>query len=365
MAAPAKNRRWMVLQEPKGAPVLGKDIVLQEEPVPRAREGTFVVRVTSMSLDPYIRGTMNRVSYGQEQKYPRVMTCGAVGQVVESLHPRYPVGTLVQGQFGWQDYCVSKGTDTRILPAKLPQGGKPSWYFGVLGMPGATAYLGLTEICDPQPGEVVLVSSCTGAVGSLVGQIAKLRGCSTIGLTSSGKVELAKEYGYDTVIDYSNKTARELTKELRTAAPKGINCYFDNAGGPCTEAALMCLARFARVSVCGQIAYYNLKDPRSAMAYPATMVALTTSSRIEGFIVTELPKKSPGNHTQAWRDLTSWLDQGAIKVSEDESQGLENAFDEFLTLFHGLSSRTNVGKKVVHVAPLPLAVVPPPPTSKL
>eukprot|EP00927_Polykrikos_kofoidii_P020646 TRINITY_DN19839_c0_g2_i1.p1 TRINITY_DN19839_c0_g2~~TRINITY_DN19839_c0_g2_i1.p1 ORF type:complete len:377 (-),score=58.73 TRINITY_DN19839_c0_g2_i1:121-1251(-) len=372
------NRQWIVLQQPQGAPIVGKDVELREVPRPALTEGEILVRVTSMSLDPYMRGTMNQISYGVKQKYPRVMTGGGVGQVVESRNPSFRVGELVQGQFGWQDYFVSDGSEPKALAGrgvqrlrtatgKLPSGCRPSWFLGVLGMPGATAYFGLLEVCQPKAGDTVLVSSCTGAVGQLVGQIAKIHGCRTIGMTSTGKLDVARGCGYDAVIDYTGKSVRDLIRELRAAAPTGINCYFDNSGGPCTEAALMCLALFARVAVCGQIAYYNLEDPLSAKAYPGTMVALTTQSRIEGFIVSNMPRASPGDWSRAFADLANWIDEGKLTVREDVSEGLENAFDEFLTLFHGHSGRTNVGKKILDIAatPLPLVNETAAPTSKL
>jgi len=247
----------------------------------------------------------------------------------------------------------------------IPSHWKRTWALGVLGMPGATAYLGLTEIIAPQPGDTIVVSSCTGAVGMLVGQIAKILGARTVGFTSSSKVATAKELGYDEVIDYSGKDTRALIKELRAATGGGaaVNGYFDNAGGPCTEATLMCLAQGARVAVCGQIAYYNLKDPLSARAYPATMVALTSSAKIEGFMVPQLPKSAPGNWHPAFETMAKWLESGELRVVEDVTEGLEHAYDAFLTLFHdvpqqgGAGNKTNLGKKIVRIAaqpPLPL-----------
>ena len=161
----------------------------------------------------------------------------------------------------------------------MPSDWEATWALGILGMPGATAYFGFLDICKPNAGETVVVSSCTGAVGALVGQIAKIKGCRVIGFASSEeKCQLAVDLGYDHCIKYSGKSTQELIRELNQAAPKGVNCYFDNSGGICTEATLMCLAMFARVSVCGQIAYYNLEDPLSASAYPATMVCAGASS---------------------------------------------------------------------------------------
>lgn len=343
-----KSRQWWVTQQPLGAPNRERDIEFKEVPIPTSlKDGTFLVRNCWMSLDPYIRGTMNAISYGRKQKYPRLMTCGCVGQVVKSKHPKFPVGALVNGQFGWCDYAVSSGHQVRLVPNNW----KPSWALGVLGMPGATAYYGLIEIIAPKKGDTIVVSSCTGAVGMLVGQIAKILGAKTIGFTSTKKLDFAKKFGYDHVIDYKGKDTRTLIRELRKVAPRGVNGYFDNTGGPCTEATLMCLAQFARVSVCGQISYYNLKNPLSAKSYPGTMVALTTQSKIEGFIVTFLPKKSPGNWKEAFEVMSGWLKTGQLKIEEDVTEGLENAYDAFLTLFHGVgNNQTNFGKKIVHIA---------------
>lgn len=347
------NRQWMVLRQPSGAPELGRDIEMRTSPRPNPAAGQFLVCITHMSLDPYIRGTMNEISYGQKQKYPRVMTCGCVGQVIESRNDNFPVGSLVNGQWGWQDFAVSDGKGVRIVPPSW----KPTWALGVLGMPGATAYLGLKDICEPKRGDVVVVSSCTGAVGMLVGQIAKILGCTTVGLTSKGKGDLARDFGYDHVIEYTGKTVPQLIKDIRRAAPRGVNCYFDNSGGDCTEATLMCLGLHARVAVCGQIAMYNLKDPLSAKQYPATMIALGTQSRIEGFIVSSLPKRSPGNWSACFDEMAGWIKDGRLKVVEDTTYGLENAYNGFRTLFHGIGEKSNIGKKIVEVAnpPLPLA----------
>lgn len=356
------NRQWTVLQQPQGAPELGKDIALKEAAVPSIKDGQFLVRMTWLSLDPYMRGTMNAISYGRKQAYPRTMTGGAVGQVVESKNPAFPVGVLVNGQFGWQDYAVSDGEGVRAVPRSW----SPTWALGVLGMPGATAYLGLTEICKPKKGEVLVVSSCTGAVGAVVGQVGKILGCKTVGFTSKGKTALARDFGYDHVIEYTGKSVRELIRELRKAAPKGVNCYFDNSGGDCTEATLMSLALFARVAVCGQIAYYNLKDPLSAKAYPGTMVALQSQSLIRGFIVSFLPYKAPGQWGPAFEQMAGWIRDGKLKVVEDTTEGLDHAFDAFTTLFHGIgASKSNVGKKLVKIAEPPLPLADPPGAAKL
>lgn len=344
----------MVLQQPTGVPVKGKDIELQEEPKPVQGAGEFLVRMTCMSLDPYMRGTMNEISYGSTLPYPRLMTCGAIGQVVETMHPDFPLGSLVAGQFGWQDYAVSNGKGVRLLPAS--GGVKSSWYQGVLGMPGATAYYGLLHIGEAKENDVVLVSACAGAVGQLVGQIAKIKGCTAIGMTSTGKVDIAKKFGFDAVIDYTGKSVPDLIKEIKEAAPNGVNVYFDNTGGPCTEAALASLAKYGRVSVCGQIAYYNLEDPTSASAFPGTMTALRKEAKIEGFIVTSLPKAAPGDWTEAQTEMANWLKRGRLKVQEDVSTGLENAFDEFLSFFQGVGDKNNVGKKIVNIAEPPLPI---------
>lgn len=304
------NRVWKVVSPPRGVPSMN-DLTFTEEPIPRPeKSGDFVVRNLEMSLDPYIRGTMNPVSYGRKQSYPRKMTCGCVAQVVDSRNQQFPVGCLVNGQFGWCDYALTDGEGVRHVSSKW----KRSWALGVLGMPGATAYYGLMEIIAPKAGETIVVNACTGAVGMLVGQIAKIMGCNTIGFCSTGKVELAKSLGYDSVIDYRGKDVRTLKRELRAVAPKGVNGFFDNAGGPTTEATLMCLALFARVSVCGQIAYYNLKNPLEAKAYPGTMVALTTQSKIEGFIVSFLPKANPGAWEPAFDQMFGWLKSGQLRV---------------------------------------------------
>lgn len=352
-----KNREWHVLRQPIGAPNRDRDMELKELSLPKQLEdGTFLVRNCWMSLDPYMRGTMNPTAYGRKLPYPRKMTGGSVGQVVESKHPSFPVGVLVAGQFGWCDFAVSNGNGSRIVPNDW----KPSWALGVLGMPGATAYYGLLDIIGPKKGETIVVSSCTGAVGMLVGQIAKIFGAKTIGFTSTPKLDFAKRFGYDHVIDYKGKDVKTLIGELQKVAPDGVNGYFDNTGGPCTEATLQCLTTYGRVSVCGQIAYYNLEDPMSAKTYPMTYLALRKQLKIEGFICTSLPKKDPGNWKAGHLKMAEWLKNGDIKISEDITEGLENAFDAFLSLFHGvgdLNQKSNFGKKLVHISDAPLSSV--------
>jgi NADPH-dependent curcumin reductase CurA len=377
MLSTVVNREWLCLQQPEGAPVLDRDIALQENPMPRISEdGEILVRNLEMSLDPYIRGTMNKLSYGRKRGYPRRMEAGCVSQVVESRHAHYPVGSLVNGQFGWCDYAVAKpdklNQQTFTAVRQIPPHWQRTHALGILGMPGATAYLGLTEIINPKPGETVVVSSCTGAVGMVVGQMAKLLGAGkVVGFCSSSKLALAKELGcYDEVISYTRQDVETLKKQLRAATdgPASVNAYFDNSGGPCTEAVLMCLAHRARVAVCGQIAYYNLPDPLSARAYPATMAALMASAKIEGFMVPELPKSEPGNWDEAFEKLAAWLEAGDIHVREDVTDGLENAYAAFLTLFHDVpgvawqvgvtpgGKGSNLGKKIVKISepPLPL-----------
>lgn len=340
---PGVNRRWMVYQQPTGAPEEGKDIKMVQEPIPELADGYLLVRNLVMSLDPYMRGTMNKVAYGRRLKYPRQMTAATVAEVVASKDPKFPVGTLVCGDIGWCDYKLVKPKHVHTI---IP-GSKPSHALGVLGMPGATAYYGLFKVCKPEVGNTVCVSSCTGAVGQLVGQLAKLHGCKVIGFTSTAeKCEFARSIGYDAAIIYRGKTISQLIKEVRAVAPQGIDCYFDNAGGNCTEATMACLNQFARVAVCGQIAYYNLKNPLSARAYPHTMIALTKCATIQGFLVQQF-----GSWEPAHKALNSLIQDGKLKVREDETVGLENAFTAFQGMFHDIGKGSpNFGKKIVRIA---------------
>jgi NADPH-dependent curcumin reductase CurA len=271
-----------------------------------------------------------------------VMEGGTVGEVVRSNHPRFAAGDVVEGRLGWQEYAVTDGKGVRkINPSVAPI----STAVGVLGMPGLTAYFGLLEVGQPKAGETVVVSAASGAVGGLVGQIAKLKGCRAVGLAGSdAKVDyLTRELGYDAGINY--RTTPDLDAALRAACPGGIDVYFDNVGGRITEAVTRHVNPFARIAVCGLISQYNLTEPE--LAPRNERFVLVKRVRIQGFLVFDFAAR----YKEALAQLTEWLRQGRLKYREDVVDGLERAPDALLAVLQG----RNFGKMLVRVGPEPAA----------
>jgi hypothetical protein len=269
------------------------------------------------------------------------MEGGTVGEVVRSSHPGFAVGDIVEGRLGWQEYAVSAGKGVRKVD---PSAAPISTALGVLGMPGLTAYFGLLEVGQPKPGETVVVSAASGAVGGLVGQIAKLKGCRAVGLAGSdAKVEyITGELGYDAGINY--RTAPDLDGALRAACPSGIDVYFDNVGGRIAEAVSRHVNLFARIAVCGLISQYNLTEPE--LAPRNERFVLVNRVRIQGFIVFDFAAR----YREGLAQLTDWVRQGKLKYREDIVDGLERAPGALIGLLQG----SNFGKVVVRVAPEPV-----------
>lgn len=343
------NRAWKVYQQPTGKPVLGKDVAFVEEAIPELKDGQFLVRAKFLSVDPYHRGTLNEVSYGKKQAYPRTMHGQVVGKVVKTKTDDVAVGDYVSCYGGYQDYSVAQLSMGAKKLDKFAFGDLPlSYALGSLGMPGATAFYGLLDICNPQPGETVAVSAATGAVGSLVGQIAKIKGCKVIGFAGSEeKCEYARStLGFDACLLYKDQTLESLSTQLKEVAPDGIDCYFDNTGGVCTNAVQLHMNLFGRMSICGQIAYYNDPKPINA-TFPVMLSALSKQLTIRGFIISSLRK----DWSEARANVGSWIQSGEIKVREDVTEGTDNAFNAFLSLFRGISTegekKINFGKKIV------------------
>lgn len=265
------------------------------------------------------------------------MVGGVAGQVVESNHPQFASGDIVQGMFGWQQYAVSDGTGVRkVDPSLAPI----STALGVLGMPGLTAYFGLLDIGKPQPGETVVISGAAGAVGSIVGQIAKMRGCHVVGVAGSDeKVQwLTEELGFDSAFNY--KTTPYYYRKLLTLCPKGIDVYFDNVGGEITDAVIRLINVRARLVICGQISQYNLEKPESG---PRWLWALIVNqARVEGFLVHQFADR----HEEALREMASWVKEGKLKYRETIVDGIENAPRAFIGILMG----ENIGKQLVKIA---------------
>jgi len=332
------NRQILLAARPVGFPK-DSDFKLVESPMPDPEEGQILVRSIYLSVDPYMRGRMNDVkSYAPPVQIGGVMGGGVVAKVVKSNNPQFKEGDIVEGTFGWQDYAVSSGQGVR----KIDPGLAPiSTALGVLGMPGLTAYFGLLAITNPQPGETVVVSGAAGAVGALVGQIARIKDCRAIGIAGADdKISyLNDELGFDGAFNY--KTVSDYYEKLRELCPKGIDVYFDNVGGAITDAVFRLINTRARISICGQISQYNLEKPEMAPRIILT-VLLTRQARAEGFLVFQFADRYP----EGLRQMAQWLKEGKLKYKEDIEHGLENTPRAFMAMLQG----RNMGKQLVKVA---------------
>ena len=327
-------RRVILKSRPVGVPK-PSDFAVVEAPVPAPADGEILCRTIYLSLDPYMRGRISGVkSYAKGVDPGDLMVGGTVGEVLESKHPGFKPGELVQGYDGWQTHGVSKPAGVRKLdPAQAPI----STALGVLGMPGMTAYVGLLDIGQPKPGETVVVSAASGAVGAVVGQIAKLKGCRVVGIAGGkDKCEyVEKELGFDACVDYK---AGQLDRTLPAACPKGIDVYFENVGGGVLDAVLTLINPFARIPLCGLVSQYNATD---VPAGPNWRVLLTNRVLVKGFIVSDHLDRMPA----FLQDVGQWLRAGTIKYREDIVNGLEQAPAAFIGLLQG----KNFGKLIVKV----------------
>lgn len=333
----ATNRQILLASRPHGEPSVD-NFRLVETPIPALADGEVLVRHHYLSLDPYMRGRMNdSKSYAAPQPLDEVMIGGTVGEVVESRSDRFAVGDHVVGMGGWQEFQVADGSpgqlrkvDTTHIPLQA--------YLGAVGMPGITAWYGLTQIIDPKPGETVVVSAASGAVGSVVGQLAKERGARVVGL--AGGPEKCRfvvgELGFDGCIDYrEHPDVRSLSAALKTACPDGIDGYFENVGGIILDAVMLRSNAFSRFAMCGMIAGYN-GEP-TPMQNPALI--LVNRMTIRGFIVSEHMDLWP----EALEELGSLYAAGRLRYRESIAQGLESAPEAFLGLLKG----RNFGKQLV------------------
>lgn len=335
------NKQIVLAARPIGFPK-DSDFKLIESPIPNAGDGQILVQSIFISVDPYMRGRMNDVkSYAPPVAIGGVMGGGAVGKVIQSNNAAFNEGDIVEGMFGWQEYAVSNGQGVRkIDPSLAPI----STALGILGMPGLTAYFGLLEIGKPQPGETVVVSGAAGAVGSIVGQIAKIKGCRAIGIAGADdKVAyLTGELGFDAAFNY--KTVDDYHAKLKKeCCPNGIDVYFDNVGGAITDAVFRLINTKARISICGQISQYNLEDVELAPRLILTSL-LVKQARAEGFLVFQFADRYP----EALRQMSEWLNEGKLKYAEDIEEGIENTPGAFMAMLKG----RNTGKQLVKIADL-------------
>ncbi len=313
------------------------DFRLVSAPIPALASGQVLLRTIFLSVDPYMRGRMNGIrTYADPVDIGQLMVGGTVGKVVQSSNPQFQVGDVVVGYWGWQEFAVSDGKGLQKLDTSLAPA---STALGVLGMPGMTAYFGFLDICQPKPGETVVVSGAAGAVGSLVGQIAKIKGCRAVGIAGSDdKIAwLINDLGFDAAFNY--KTTEDYIAKFKELCPKGIDCYFDNVGGPVTDAILPVLNVKARISVCGQISQYNSARPEPGVR--PYVFLLSKQSRAEGFIVSQFADRFPEGVAQ----MAQWIKEGKLKYREHFVEGFENAPRALIGVLQG----DNTGKMIVAI----------------
>lgn len=328
------NREWHLLSRPVGWPK-PEDFALVEAPVPSPGEGQVLVRNKYLSVDPYMRGRMSAAkSYVAPFELGEAMQGGAVGEVVESRAEGIAAGDHVLHFLGWREYAV---VDARHAVKVDPEAAPLSAYLGVLGMTGLTAYAGLLRTASLKEGDTVFVSGAAGAVGSQVGQIAKLKGAARV-IGSAGSDEKVKllvdEYGFDAAFNYKNGPVAE---QLRAAAPDGVDVYFDNVGGDHLEAAIGSLNEGGRIVICGMISVYNDTEPAPGPKNLARLIQ--TRGRIEGFLVGDHYDLQP----QFVQEVGPWVASGALKYRETVVEGVENTLEAFLGVLRG----DNIGKMVV------------------
>ena len=329
------NRQWHLASRPKGLPVM-TDWEYRSEPVPEPGDGQFLVRVLYISLDPAMRGWMNDGrSYVPPVGLGEVMRAGGLGRVVASRHPDFKAGEHVVGTFGVQDYAISDGRGVlRVAGDSAPL----VQYLSALGIPGMTAYFGLLEIGHPVAGETVVVSAASGAVGQLVGQIARINGCRVVGIAGGAEKcrFIVEELGFDAAVDYKNEDVRAA---LRERCPDRVHVYFDNVGGEILDIVLTRLALHARVVLCGSISQYNNEGPaRGPSNY---MALLVDRARMEGFVVFDYAKR----YAEAAREMAGWIADGRLKSVEHVVDGMEHFPGTLLMLYSG----ENFGKLILSV----------------
>ncbi|GAA0458943.1 NADP-dependent oxidoreductase [Streptomyces stramineus] len=333
-AKPTTGREWHLVARPHGWPK-PEDFELRETEIPEPGDGQILVRNIHLSVDPYMRGRMNDVkSYTPPYELGKPMLGGAVGEVVASGSDAFAAGDHVLHGLGWREYAlVDADAAVKVSADVAPL----STYLGVLGMPGLTAYAGLLEVASFKEGDAVFVSGAAGAVGSQVGQIAKLKGASRVigSAGSDDKVKLlVEEYGFDAAFNYKDGPVAE---QLKQAAPDGIDVYFDNVGGEHLEAAISSLNVHGRVAVCGMISIYNATEPTPAPRNLAAVIAKRL--RIQGLLVAD----HRGLQEQFVQEVGAWVRSGELKYRETVVEGIDNTLDAFLGMLRG----ENTGKMIV------------------
>src|SRR5215213_8809371 len=325
MSTIMQNKEIRLASRPEGVPTLD-NFQFVDTDVPQPADGEVLVRLSYISVDPYLRGRMrDRKSYVAPFEVGQVIQSGAVGEIVESRSPKFKPGDVVSGMLGWRLYDVAKADGLmKVLP-----GVSPTTALGVLGGPGLTAYFGLLDIGQPKEGETVVVSGAAGAVGTAVCQIAKIKGCRVVGIAGSDEKNdyLRNELSVDETINY--KTMDDVSEALKAACPQGIDVYFDNVGGEVSDAVLPLIADGARVVICGQISMYNLE--KADLGLRPQPFLLVHKAMMKGFIITQYAPRFAEGVTQ----LAAWLMSGKLKYAETIVEGFDNTPQAFLGLFSG------------------------------
>lgn len=341
MANQPVTKRIVLASRPSGKP-MAANFRLEQEAVRDLGEGEVLLQILYLSLDPYMRGRMDDAkSYAKSVEIDGVMEGGTVARVVNSRNATFKPGDIVLSHSGWQSYAIADGAALRKLD---PEAAPITTALGILGMPGFTAYAGLRNIGKPKAGETLVVAAASGAVGSAVGQIAKIFGARVVGIAGGAdKCDyIRREFGFDAVIDHRSS---DFESQLASACPNGIDVYFENVGGHVWNAVFPLLNDFARVPVCGLIAHYNEESSVSgghARLTPVMRAILRQSLTIRGFIQREFVDQRP----DFYREAAKWIAEGRLKYKEDIVDGLENAPEAFLGLLEG----RNFGKLIVRIA---------------
>jgi len=322
---------------PQGKPTLSNFEFVEEDKTLTISDGEILLEAAYVSVDPYLRGRMSDAkSYVPPFKLNQPVHSGVVAKVLESKNEKFKVGDYVSGMLNWSTQQVSDGEGlNKVNPEKAPL----STYLGVLGMTGLTAYLGLNEIGKPKAGETIVVSGAAGAVGSVVGQIAKILGLRVIGIAGTDeKIEILKtKFGFDEGINYN--TTKDMKSAIAEAAPQGVDVYFDNVGGPISDAVLFSINQFARIIICGAISVYNETELPTSLSVQPFLVK--NSALMQGFIVSNYAEKFP----EAIQKLAGWLNEGKLTYTETIVDGFDNIPQAFIDLFEG----KNKGKMIVKI----------------
>src|SRR6202451_2716142 len=332
---PLTNHKFLLAARPVGMPK-GSDWTYVEEPAPEPKGGELLVQILYISLGPAMRGWVNEArSYIPPVAIGEVMRALGLGVVTASRNPRFAVGDHVTGVFGVQEYALTDGSGVRKIDPKIVPLPK---YLSVLGMTGMTAYFGLLDTGQPKPGDTVVVSAAAGAVGAIVGQIAKIKDCRAVGIAGGASKcrYLVTDLGFDAAIDYKSENVSEA---LRKSCPQGINIFLDNVGGDILDAALANLARGARIVICGAISQYNNTGPVQGQSNYLSLVVYRAT--MKGMLVCDYADR----YAQAAREMAGWMAAGQLKSREDIVEGLETFPDTLLKLFKG----ENTGKLLFRV----------------